>query len=156
MSERFTAVREKFERNLTDGTDLGASFCVTVDGAVELDLFGGFTDERRTRPWLADTIVGVYSTTKTMAALTALLVADLGELDFAAPVARYWPEFSSAGKARVTAAQVMSHSAGLCGWRAPVTTEDLYDWEKVTALLAAPERISTSACRHRRIPGSPT
>jgi CubicO group peptidase (beta-lactamase class C family) len=139
MTERFAAVRELFERNLADGTDLGAAFCVTVDDRVVVDLWGGFADEDRSRPWRSDTVVGVYSTTKTMAALTALLVADRGELDFAAPVARYWPEFAAAGKAEVTVAQVMSHSSGLCGWREPLTTDDLYDWEKVTALLAAQE-----------------
>jgi CubicO group peptidase (beta-lactamase class C family) len=31
----------------------------------------------------------------------------------------------------------MAHSAGLSGWTTPITTEDLYDWEKVTSLLAA-------------------
>jgi CubicO group peptidase (beta-lactamase class C family) len=139
MSDGFASVRELFEQNLADGTDLGAAFCVTVDDQVVIDLYGGFADEARTRPWRADTIVGVYSTTKTMAALTALLVADRGELDFAAPVARYWPEFAAAGKADVTVAQVMSHSSGLCGWRVPLTSHDLYDWEKVTALLAAQE-----------------
>ena len=132
-------VRELFERNLADGTDLGAAFCVTADDRVVVDLYGGFADQARTRPWQADTIVGVYSTTKTMAALTALLVADRGELDFAAPVARYWPEFAAAGKAEVTVAQVMSHSSGLCGWREPLTADDVYDWEKMTALLAAQE-----------------
>lgn len=139
MNERFANVRKVFEQNLADGTDLGGAFCVTVDGEVVLDIFGGFADEARTRPWCADTIVGVYSTTKTMTALTALLVADRGELDFEAPVAHYWPEFAAGGKDRVTVAQVMSHSSGLCGWREPVTTHDLYDWEKVTALLAAQE-----------------
>jgi CubicO group peptidase (beta-lactamase class C family) len=139
MTDRFANVRKLFERNLADGTDLGAAFCVTVDDRVVIDLYGGFADEARTRPWQADTIVGVYSTTKTMAALTALLVADRGELDFAAPVARYWPEFAAAGKADVTVAQVMSHSSGLCGWRDPITSEDLYDWAKVTASLAAQE-----------------
>jgi CubicO group peptidase (beta-lactamase class C family) len=139
MTDRFAHVRELFEQNLADGTDLGAAFCVTVDDQVVIDLYGGFADEARTRPWRADTIVGVYSTTKTMTALTALLVADRGELDFAAPVARYWPEFAAAGKANVTVAQVMSHSSGLCGWREPLTSDDLYDWEKATALLAAQE-----------------
>jgi len=139
MTDRFAPVRQLFDRNLADGTDLGAAFCVTVDDEVVLDLYGGFADEARTRPWRAETIVGVYSTTKTMAALTALLVADRGELDFASPVARYWPEFAAAGKADVTVAQVMSHSSGLCGWREPITSDDLYDWEKVTALLAAQE-----------------
>jgi CubicO group peptidase (beta-lactamase class C family) len=139
MGDRFATVRKTFEQNLADGTDVGASFCVTVDGEVVVDLFGGFADEARTRPWREDTIVGVYSTTKTMTALTALLVADRGDLDFAAPVARYWPEFAAGGKEHVTVAQLMSHSSGLCGWREPITSNDLYDWEKVTALLAAQE-----------------
>jgi CubicO group peptidase (beta-lactamase class C family) len=132
-------VRAAFEENLANGEDVGASFCVTVDGETVVDLYGGFADHARTRPWVADTIVGVYSTTKTMTALTALLIADRGELDFAAPVARYWPEFAAAGKADVTVAQLMSHSAGLCGWREPITRDDLYDWDKVTALPAAQE-----------------
>src|SRR5690349_1228853 len=139
MTERFPDVRAAFEGNLASGEDVGASFCVTVDGETVVDLWGGFADEDRTRPWRDDTIVGVYSTTKTMPALTALLVADRGELDFAAPVARYWPEFAAGGKEDVTVAQLMSHSAGLCGWREPITRDDLYDWEKATALLAAQE-----------------
>jgi CubicO group peptidase (beta-lactamase class C family) len=127
MSERFPDVRAVFEENLASGADMGASFCVTVDGETVVDLWGGFADEARTRPWRNDAIVGVYSTTKTMTALTALLVADSGELDFEAPVARYWPEFAAGGKDRVTVAQLMSHSAGLCGWREPITRDDLYD-----------------------------
>jgi CubicO group peptidase (beta-lactamase class C family) len=139
MTDRFPGVRAAFEQNLAAGADVGASFCVTVDGEAVVDLWGGFADEGRTRPWRSDTIVGVYSTTKTMTALTALLLADRGELDFAAPVARYWPEFAAAGKEDVTVAHLMSHSAGLCGWREPITRDDLYDWEKATALLAAQE-----------------
>jgi CubicO group peptidase (beta-lactamase class C family) len=139
VTEMFPAVRAAFEENLASGADVGASFCVTVDGETVVDLCGGFADEGRTRPWDDDTIVGVYSTTKTMTALTALLVADRGELDFGAPVARYWPQFAAGGKRDVTVAQVMSHSAGLCAWREPITKDDLYDWEKATALLAAQE-----------------
>ncbi|GAA3207876.1 serine hydrolase domain-containing protein [Dactylosporangium siamense] len=139
MSDRFAGVRAVFDQHLADGTDVGASFCATVDGDTVVDLWGGFADAARARPWRRDTIVGVYSTTKTMTALTALLVADRGELDFDAPVARYWPQFAAAGKDRVTVAQLMSHSSGLCGWREPITGADLYDWEKMTALLAAQE-----------------
>jgi CubicO group peptidase (beta-lactamase class C family) len=46
-------------------------------------------------------------------ALTALLLADRGELDFDAPVAHYWPEFAANGKQRVKVSHLMSHSAGL-------------------------------------------
>lgn len=135
--DRFAAVRAAFEANLAGGADVGASFCATVEGETVVDLWGGWADEARTRPWEKDTLVNVYSTTKTMTALTALLLADRGELDFAAPVARYWPQFAANGKAEIKVSHLMSHSAGLSGWKEPISREDLYDWDKVTALLAA-------------------
>src|SRR5678816_3195031 len=98
--DRYAAVRSAFEDNLTSGADLGASFCATVEGETVVDLWGGFADAARTRVWERDTIINVYSTTKTMTALTALLLADRGVLDFDAPVAKYWPEFAANGKDR--------------------------------------------------------
>jgi CubicO group peptidase (beta-lactamase class C family) len=135
--DRFAAVRAAFEINLASGADVGASFCATLEGETVVDLWGGYADEARKRPWEKDTIVNVYSTTKTMTALTALLLADRGELDFASPVARYWPEFAANGKERVTTAHLMSHASGLSGWKEKMAKEDLYDWEKATSLLAA-------------------
>ena len=135
--EKYAGVRAVFEQNLASGADVGASFCATVDGETVVDLWGGWADEAKTRPWEKDTIVNVYSTTKTMCALTALLVADRGELDFDAPVAKYWPEFAANGKADVKVSHLMSHSSGLSGWKAPMTVEDIYDWEKATSRLAA-------------------
>ncbi len=135
--DRFSAAREAFEANFANGEELGASFCATVEGETVVDLWGGFADEARTRPWMRDTIVNVYSTTKTMTALTALLLADRGELDVSTPVARYWPEFAANGKSGITVAQVLSHSSGVPGWTPPIGGEDFTDWDKVTALLAA-------------------
>ena len=135
--DRFAPVRAVFEENLNNGQDIGASYCATLEGETVVDLWGGYANADRTREWQRDTIINVYSTTKTMTALTALLVADRGELDFNAPVARYWPEFAANGKADVKVSHLMSHSAGLSGWKEPITKETLYDWEKATSLLAA-------------------
>jgi CubicO group peptidase (beta-lactamase class C family) len=135
--DQYAAARAAFEQNLTSGADIGASFCATIDGETVVDLWGGYADEAKTRPWEKDTIVNVYSTTKTMTALTALLIADRGELDFDAPVAKYWPEFAANGKADVKVSHLMSHAAGLSGWKEPIVEADLYDWEKATSLLAA-------------------
>src|SRR5262245_2116332 len=137
VKDKFAAVRTQFEANLESGADIGASFCATVNGETVVDLWGGYADEKKTRPWVKDTIVNVYSTTKTMTALTALLMADRGLIDFDAPVARYWPEFAANGKSKVKVSHLMSHSAGLSGWKEKITTKDLYDWEKMTSLLAA-------------------
>src|SRR5580658_2100601 len=117
VGDRFAAVRDAFEANLASGADVGASFCATKDGETVVDLWAGFADEAKTRPWTRDTIVNVYSTTKTMSFLCALIVADRGELDFDAPVAKYWPEFAANGKAEVKVSHLMAHSAGLSGWK---------------------------------------
>ena len=135
--DRFAPVRAVFEANLASGADVGASFCATLDGETVVDIWGGHADAEKTRAWERDSIVNVYSTTKTMTALTALLIADRGDLDFDAPVAKYWPEFAANGKADIKVSHVMSHSAGLSGWKAPITKTDLYDWDKCTSLLAA-------------------
>ncbi len=135
--DRFAPVRAAFSANFESGADVGASFCATLEGETVVDLWGGFADAEKTRIWEKDTIANVYSTTKTMTALTALLIADRGELDFDAPVAKYWPEFAAGGKADIKVSHLMSHSAGLSGWKEPMVKEDLYGWEKCTTLLAA-------------------
>jgi CubicO group peptidase (beta-lactamase class C family) len=138
-SDKFAALRSVFEGNFANGSDIGASVSVRVADETVVDLWGGYADAAQTRPWEKDTIVNVYSTTKTMTALTALLLADRGLIDFDAPVAKYWPEFAAGGKSRVTVAQIMSHQSGLSGWREPVTKQDLYDWDRAVELLAAQE-----------------
>jgi CubicO group peptidase (beta-lactamase class C family) len=134
---QFESVRAAFAANFANGSEIGASVAMTLNGEPVVDLWAGHADAALSKPWEKDTLVNVYSTTKTMCALTALLLADRGELDFNEKVAHYWPEFAANGKADVTVAQLMSHSAGLSGWKEPLTKEDVYDWEKATALLAA-------------------
>ena len=138
-AEGFSAVGDALSNSLDAGTDVGASVAVFVRGEPVVDIWGGFADEAKTRPWERDTITNVFSTTKTMTALCALVLSDRGELDFDAPVAEYWPEFKAAGKEGVLVRHLMGHTAGLAGWDAPVAPEDLADWDKCTSLLAAQE-----------------
>ncbi|MGI8756490.1 MAG: serine hydrolase domain-containing protein [Acidimicrobiales bacterium] len=79
----------------------------------------------------------MWSTTKTMAAIVMLMLADRGEIDLEAPVATYWPEFAANGKEGVTIAQVLSHTAGVPGWVPAIAPADIYDWDATVANLAA-------------------
>ncbi len=133
---KFEKVKTLFEENFTERDDVGASVAVSVEGEYVVDLWGGFRDRAKTLPWEEDTIVNVYSTTKTMAAITALLLADRGELDFYAPVKKYWPEYAQNGKENTEVRHFMSHSAGLSGMDEPMVGDDVYDWEKMVGALA--------------------
>ena len=90
---RYAAVAGALSANLDAGLDVGASVAAFAGGVPVVDIWGGFADSECTTPWERDTITDVFSTTKTMTALCALILADRGELDVHAPVARYWPEF---------------------------------------------------------------
>jgi CubicO group peptidase (beta-lactamase class C family) len=135
--ERLSAVREAFARNFDSGDEAGASFAVTIDGEYVVDIWGGYADAARERPWEEDTIVNVYSTTKAMTTLCALMLVDRGLLDLDAPVARYWPEFAQAGKEGLPVRYLLSHQAGLAGFDEPIPAEALYDWDRIIGMLAA-------------------
>ncbi len=141
--DELSVVREAFEANFTPRDnaifDEGASVAVTIDGELVVDLWGGTAtrDAGPALPWEEDTIINVWSTTKTVAALAMLVLADRGEIDLYAPVATYWPEFAAEGKEGIAVRHVMSHTAGLSGWQEPITYPELYDRRRTAALLGA-------------------
>jgi CubicO group peptidase (beta-lactamase class C family) len=123
----FEAVRHEFERNFRERGEIGAAVCVYRGGRPVVDLWGGYKDLERTRPWAEDTIVIMNSVAKSMCAVCTHILVDRGLLDFDAPVARYWPEFAAAGKSDVLVRHVLSHTCGViyCD-RAP--TGSWFDW----------------------------
>ncbi|WP_107473863.1 serine hydrolase domain-containing protein, partial [Streptomyces griseiscabiei] len=136
---RFEAVRDAFEENFGAREELGAAVTVTLGGETVVDLWGGWADAARTRPWERDTVVNVWSTTKGATALCAHVLVDRGLLDLDAPVAAYWPEFAAAGKEDVRVRHLLSHRSGLAGPREPLSFEQLLDWELTVKRLAAQE-----------------
>ncbi|MCP2274680.1 CubicO group peptidase, beta-lactamase class C family [Nocardia amikacinitolerans] len=136
-ADRFEGVRSEFARQLDSGAELGASICVTVDGEPVVDIWGGHLDDARTVPWRTDTLVNVFSISKTMTALCALLLVDRGELDVHQKVAHYWPEFAANGKGDIEIRHVLAHTSGVSGWQPPIDLADIYDTEAAAARLAA-------------------
>jgi len=133
----FEAVRDAFAANWEQSGEVGASVSATVNGEVVFDLWGGTaTYDDGERPWEKDTIINVWSTTKTMSFLCCLLLADRGELNLYAPVATYWPEFAAGGKGQVATRHILGHTAGLSGWDEPLTINDLLDHDKLVGLHA--------------------
>jgi CubicO group peptidase (beta-lactamase class C family) len=133
---RFGPVRDAFRGRLASGSELGGSIVVDVDGQTVVDIWGGWRDAERSSPWTRDTITNVWSTTKTVTNLAALMLADRGLLDPYERVARYWPEFAENGKDAIEVRHILGHTSGVSGWEAPFTVEDMYDWDLATSRLA--------------------
>jgi CubicO group peptidase (beta-lactamase class C family) len=135
--EAFDEVRALMSASIDSGEDVGASVCVIHQGRTVVDLWGGIADVTTGAPWERDSIINVFSVTKTMTSLAALLLVDRGELDPAAPVAKYWPEFAANGKSDVLVSHLMAHTSGVSGWQEPITLSGIYDAEAAAAALAA-------------------
>ena len=134
---RFARLREAFQSCFADGYEHGASVAVMAGGKMVAELWGGHADAARTKPWCADTLVNVWSATKGVMALAIAMLVERGKLDYAAPLAKVWPEFAANGKEAITLDQVMSHRAGLNGIDVPLTEAEFYAWFPYVNALAA-------------------
>ena len=133
---RFAPVRDALAEQLAK-EELGASIVLDIDGETVVDIWGGWCDTERRTPWTENTITNVWSTTKTVTNLVALMLIDRGLLDAYAPVADHWPEFAANGKAQIELRHILSHTSGVSGWDVPFEVRDMYDWERSTQRLAA-------------------
>jgi len=115
-----TLFRENFEKF----GELGAAVSVWQDGKPVVDLYGGFCDARREKPWRADTLVLVWSATKGIGSACVLHVLQEHGINIDRRVAEFWPEFAQAGKEKITLSQLLSHQAGLCALDEPVDVLD--------------------------------
>ncbi len=134
---RFRKVADALGQAIESGEEVGAAIAVDIDGELVVDIWGGHADGARSRPWTADTIVNVWSSTKTVTALAGLMLIDRGLIEPGTPVAQVWPEFGANGKAGIEFRHLLTHSSGVSGWERTVVLEDILDWDKSTTALAA-------------------
>ncbi|MDB5480876.1 MAG: Penicillin-binding protein beta-lactamase class [Caulobacteraceae bacterium] len=136
-SAKFDRVREAFEAHFSEHNELGAAVAVSIGGETVVELWGGWKDPARTRPWTRDTKACLYSTTKAITGVCFAMVVDRGLAAYDDKVSKYWPEFAVEGKGDVTVGMLLSHQSGLTGFVTPADVDDLYRTEASAARLAA-------------------
>ena len=131
----FESVHEVFASVVARQHGTGAAAAAWVDGQWAFDVWGGWADQARTRPWARDTLVMPYSVSKPFAALPVLMLVDHGVVELDAPVSHYWPEFEPAATVR----HLLSHQAGVVALDEQLPTLAFADWNALTAALARQE-----------------
>lgn len=134
---KFEALRDAFAALFEEPQERGMALCVQIGGETVVDLWAGVADKDGQQAWHSDTILNLFSCTKTFTAVTALQLVSEGKLELDAPVARYWPEFAAAGKDKITLRHLLSHQAGLPALHEMLPAEALYDWQAMATALAA-------------------
>ncbi|MEO0722186.1 MAG: serine hydrolase domain-containing protein [Pseudomonadota bacterium] len=126
---QFEAVRAEFEKNFAERGEVGASVCLSVDGETKVDLWGGVANPETGDAWTEDTVSIVFSCTKAATAICAHILIDRGDLNPAALVSDYWPEFAKGGKEATTVQMMLNHESALPALRAPVKEGGFLDWD---------------------------
>ena len=134
-----------FGDNFEQFGELGAAVSVWQDGEPIVDLYGGFRDARREKPWMPDTLVLVWSATKGIGSACLLHVLQEHQIDIHRRVAEFWPEFGQANKQNITLAQLLSHQAGLCALDRRV---DVLDYGAVIHALEAQQPLWPPGTAH--------
>jgi len=136
---RFEPVLRAFAENFDRREEVGACLSVTLNGEMVLDLWGGYADSKKSRPWDKDSLSVVFSATKGATALCAHRLVSMGLLDLDAPIAEYWPEFAREGKEQARVSMMLDHSVGVPVLRDKVKPDGFYDWDYMVARLEAEE-----------------
>jgi len=136
---RFAAVKDAFAANFSDApeglNEQAARFSVCIGGETVVDLWAGWADAARTRPFDDQTLTPVFSTGKAVMSLLIATCVERGLLDYERRVSDYWPAFGQAGKESVTVGQLMSHQAGLPGFSESVDPSIWFDREAALTRL---------------------
>jgi CubicO group peptidase (beta-lactamase class C family) len=141
-------VGDALRENLASRGELGAAVAVIVEGQPVVDLWCGWADEARSRPWREDTLVNAFSVGKAVAGVCVLMLVSRELLELDERVCGRWPEFAAAGKEAITVRQLLSHQAGLAAITRELPDGALYDWERVVGALAEQEPWWTPGSGH--------
>jgi len=132
----FKSVADVFRGLLDSGEETGAAVALYVDGRPVVDVWGGWADAAKSRPWRADTLATTFSVCKPLAALTVLRYVATGDIELDQPIAHYWPEFAAHGKEQATVRHALSHAAGVPAVKQALTAEDAFNWDRFCQAIA--------------------
>lgn len=133
----FSSPRDLLNDHVSTKDKVDASIVVNIDGKNVVDIWSGYFNESGAQNWEQDTIINVFTITKTITSLAALILIDRGIISPDEKVATYWPEFAANGKQHIEIRDIISHSSGVPGWEKPVTLADVCDFDQAVTLLAA-------------------
>ena len=102
----YESVKEMFEDNFKKGREKNSQLCVYVKEEKVVDLWGSSNADKQ---FNADTLMNVFSSTKSLTAILLARLADKGLLKYDSAISKYWPEFGQKGKEKTTVADLMRH-----------------------------------------------
>lgn len=126
-NKRFSALVDTFRRNFEEKQEVGAALCVYHKGEKVADIWAGEKNAKTHAPWSENTLITVFSVTKSLTSLCFLILATRKKFDYDKPVSFYWPDFALGGKKDISCRLLIEHRAGLYAVEAPLALRDFAD-----------------------------
>jgi len=139
MSDLQKQVQKAIDDLVESQSERGMQVAVYQHGELVVDAVAGIADPSTGRPVTSDTPFYNFSIVKGAAASLVHILVERGFFGYDTPLVDLWPEFAAHGKQKVTVRHVLSHTAGVPGIPLDTTMEDLCDWDKMCAAIAASE-----------------
>jgi CubicO group peptidase (beta-lactamase class C family) len=129
-------VQEAVDVAIGERGEIGLQVAAYLDGKLVVDAWGGLADENTGREVDADTLFPVFSVTKAVTAVALHIQAERGLVDYAMPIAYYWPEFGAHGKDKGTVYDALTHRLGVPIMPLGVTPGLMCDWDWMVQRIA--------------------
>src|SRR2546427_4432227 len=129
-------VQEAVDAAISERGEIGLQVAAYVDGTHVIDVWGGLADATTGKKVDADTLFPVFSVTKAVTAVALHIQAERGLVDYATPIAHYWPEFGAHGKDKATVYDALTHRLGVPLMPLGVTPELMCDWDWMVQRIA--------------------
>ena len=131
----FQPAVDAFIENYKVEEEIGSASSLIVHGRKVFDVWAGYRDAAKTKPWERDTIVCMMSVAKGISGIAFNILIDRGLVDPNASVAKYWPEFAQNGKENLLVRHVLDHTAGLPAVLDPLWPGAIYECDTIVAAL---------------------
>jgi len=132
-------VQRTVDQLVESGTERGMQVAVYQHGEMVIDAVAGVADPATGRKVESGTPFYNFSICKAAASTVVHILAERGIFGYDTQLVEMWPEFGAHGKQNVTVRHVLSHTAGVPAIPLTTTMEDLCDWDKMCAAIAASE-----------------
>jgi len=132
-------VQKAIDQLVESGAERGMQVAAYRNGEMVVDAVAGVADPATGRKVESGTPFYNFSICKAAASTVMHILAERGIFGYDTPLVEMWPEFGAHGKDNVTVRHVLSHTAGVPLIPLTTTMEDLCDWDKMCAAIAASE-----------------
>lgn len=118
----FESVKEFYADQMQRSAEESTQLCVYHRGERVVDLWASRAGDER---FSADSIVNIFSSGKSLAAIAMASLVGRGLLAYDTRVSTYWPEFTGGGKDALTVADVLRHEGGMAAFPKALDPQDL-------------------------------